>query len=313
VEADEEVRTEQEVVEDGVVLPSSDLRKDRAVPPPKRKLSDTLVPDSAPPPSKKSKTEAKTATVTPEECANFIQLSFLFCFTFIIRRLAEYPGRGLYTFKSRPESETTLRCSLCLTEVDHTRKDSTDKHLKTSKHIKGESEKATAVESGSTLLDFGVASKTVPIGEGANFPQDHKKWRLLVLSTFLKAGVAINKIDEFRELLEMNSRYSLTSASHLSLLIPNVVEAMKSKNKSLTSGRFAVILFDGTPHIGDVISIIVRFWNGRLRQRMLDFVHLNKSPTAAELTRVRFPPLRLHTGPMFCLGSQQSALERLCP
>jgi hypothetical protein len=117
-------------------------------------------------------------------------------------------------------------------------------------------------------------------------PSEHKEWRLRVLATFLRAGVPVNKINEFRPLLQHSSAFSLTDASHLAKLIPVLSSSMQSITCALVKGRYVVVLFDGTPHCGEVISIVIRFRNGRVRQRILDFIHLNKTPDATELFRV---------------------------
>jgi hypothetical protein len=194
--------------------------------------------------------------------------------------------------------------------MDHTRKDSIEKHFESERHQKWLVERDTAFSRGSSLLNFVVAATKVPIGEGANLPVDQKAWRLRVLSTFLENGVPVNKINNFRPLFESNSQYSLTDASHLAKLIPVLHSSMQAKTKEMIKGRWAVVLFDGTPHIGEVVSIVVRFYhNQRVRQRILDFIHLNKSPDANELFRVallHFPPLY---SLMSALVTQQGVLD----
>jgi hypothetical protein len=137
-------------------------------------------------------------------------------------------------------------------------------------------------------MDYGVAASQVPIGGGGTLPPNHKKYRIRVLETFLKAGVPLVKIDDFRSLLEEFSPYSLTSASHMTTYIPGVLEAMRAMTMKLIESHPVVILFDGTPHLGELISVIVRFFShGRIRQRLIYLVHLDKSPDALELYRVR--------------------------
>jgi hypothetical protein len=133
-----------------------------------------------------------------------------------------------------------------------------------------------------------MARESVPIGSGATLSQDHNCWRLSVLHTVLKAGIPVAKIDDLREILELYSPHALTHSSHMAKMIPALLKSMKAKTEGLIKGRKVVILFDGTPHIGEVLSIVVRFWNGRLRQRLLTFVHLDKPPTSIDLYRVPF-------------------------
>ncbi len=205
--------------------------------------------------------------------------------------MAEFPGH-FFVVEKNTEGAEELRCSICRCVVDHSRKDSVEKHLVTQKHASLEEEKRNALTSASTLFDFGLARENVPIGSGATLSQDHKSWRVLVLHTILKAGIPLAKIDDLREILEHHSPHSLTHSSHMAKMIPGLLKSMKAKTEGLIKGRKVVILFDGTPHIGEVLSIVVRFWNGRLRQRLLSFVHLDKPPTAVDLYRVRFHGFR---------------------
>ena len=55
-----------------------------------------------------------------------------------------------------------------------------------------------------------------------NLPEDVRVYRVRVVKCFLKAGVPLNKIDCFRDLLEENS-LSLSSTSHLSQLTHAVI------------------------------------------------------------------------------------------
>lgn len=59
-----------------------------------------------------------------------------------------------------------------------------------------------------------------PVGE--SLPEAHKLWRIKVVSTFVKAGVPLSKIDVFRSLLEEHA-YSLSDRHEISDLIPFVL------------------------------------------------------------------------------------------
>lgn len=149
--------------------------------------------------------------------------------------------------------------------MDHTRKDTIEKHVASFRHKSSVEDRANAVLSSSTLFDFGIAATKVPIGLGASLSLDHKKFRMAVLRVFLTAGVPIAKTDDFRELLELYSPYSLTDSSQMAKNIPLVLKEMNAKTRSLIKDRFVVILFDGTPH-----NILVRSSQSSFDSGMVD-------------------------------------------
>lgn len=290
----EEEQEEEEVIGEiarGTFLkmPFSSLRRERILPQSKRKAPES--PEIDPTHLKKAKTSEYTS---PTEYSFFSLLVSASSNLSPCSRCLEYPGRFLAAEQNSLDQEE-LRCKICRAVVDHKRKDSVEKHLISKKHLELEKEKESAVLSNATLFDFGAARPNIPVGSGSSLTPDHQNWRLAVLNTFLKAGVPIAKIDEFRSLLELHAPLSLTHSSHMAKMIPAVLKSMNATTAALIKNRYVVILFDGTPHIGEVVSIVVRFWNGRLRQRLLSFIHLDKSPSAVELYRVNFPFLLHHS------------------
>ena len=81
-------------------------------------------------------------------------------------------------------------------------------------------------------------------------------YRFKVVRTFLKAGVAINNIDQFEENFEEQG-YSLSHSSNLSSMIDVIKE--KDKVKKEIAGRNVSIIFDGTTHVAEALNIILRF------------------------------------------------------
>ena len=57
--------------------------------------------------------------------------------------------------------------------------------------------------------------------QGERLPDDQKVFRVKVLTTFLKAGVPLSKLETFRDPLE-ESGFRLTSSSHMLDLFPFV-------------------------------------------------------------------------------------------
>ena len=78
-----------------------------------------------------------------------------------------------------------------------------------------------------------------------------------VVTTFLRAGFPLNKVEAFRELLEEGA-YRLSSRHGLSDLIPFILKRETQVMEELT-GRFVSIIFDGTCRLGEALCLIVRF------------------------------------------------------
>jgi hypothetical protein len=261
-----------EIVEEGIhsdrtVLPQSQIRRDRIVPKSTAKRPRSFSDSLAEGVTKK----AKVSTGSPEE------------------RLQDddFKGHSFY-IREASDGKKELRCKLCRIDLDHTRKDSLKKHITSKGHLQELSEKSGAASTNSSLLDYGVAVEKVPVGSGGTLPVDHKKWRIRIVETFLKAGIPLSKVDDLRQLLEEFSPFSLTSSSNLYTYIPAIVEAQDAFTKAILQGKFVVFLFDGTPHLGELVAVIARFWHkGRVHQRLIHFVHLAKTPTAEELVQVR--------------------------
>ena len=95
-----------------------------------------------------------------------------------------------------------------------------------------------------------------PVGE--KLPDSVRVHRIKVLTCFLKAGIPLNKINCFRDILEESS-YRLSSSRHLAEMIPIVRQQEAEKVQSEISGKNTAMIFDGTTHVCEDMVIIVRF------------------------------------------------------
>ena len=77
-----------------------------------------------------------------------------------------------------------------------------------------------------------------------------------VVTTMLKAGVPLNKIDLFRDLLEEHG-YALTTSTHLRQLIPFIHQEELSRIKREIRQRPLSIIFDGTTHVCEAFVIVL--------------------------------------------------------
>ncbi|CAB4043690.1 RNA-directed DNA polymerase from transposon BS, partial [Paramuricea clavata] len=123
-----------------------------------------------------------------------------------------------------------------------------------------------------------------PIGE--TLSMNTRVFRLKVVTAFMKAGIAINKINCFRSILE-ESAYKLTDRTNMAQLIPVVHQEEKKNTLEELTGREISIVFDGTTRLGEALVIIVRFLDSewKIQQRLLRFLLLAKSLAGEEVAR----------------------------
>ena len=106
------------------------------------------------------------------------------------------------------------------------------------------------------------------------------------MSSFLKAGVLLAKIDSFQDVFEDHG-YRLTCRRTMSDHIPVIRshETSLIKNEiSLIKGEMAErnigILFDGTTRLGEALAIVVRFVDDwEVKQRLIRLQLLTKTMT----------------------------------
>ena len=95
-----------------------------------------------------------------------------------------------------------------------------------------------------------------PVGEA--LPKAHKLWQIKVVSTFLKAGIPLAKIDLLRELLEEHA-YSLSDRCGMTDLIPFIQMEEQHKIKAELQGRKVSVIFDGTTCLGEALVMVLRY------------------------------------------------------
>ena len=79
--------------------------------------------------------------------------------------------------------------------------------------------------------------------KGETIPENERFYRLEVVQTFSKSGVALVKIDYFRSLLERNGA-RLASRSTLSRMIPVVLDPEKVLRVQSRSDMFPFVMID---------------------------------------------------------------------
>ena len=80
---------------------------------------------------------------------------------------------------------------------------------------------------------------------GEMLPDSVRIYHIHVITTMLKAGVSLNKLDKFRDLLEENVLSLTKSSSHHQLLL-FILQSKMQKLKQEIEGKHVSVLFDGT-------------------------------------------------------------------
>ena len=143
-------------------------------------------------------------------------------------------------------------------EVLALKKSAIEYHIKSQKHISGKKKLALKNEEESNILQalHAYDSRVHLVGDG--LPDSTRVYRVKVVTAMLKAGVPLNKIDLFRDLLEEHG-YALTSSTHLRQLIPFIHQEELSRIKREICQRPLCIIFDGTTHVCEAFVIVLRY------------------------------------------------------
>ena len=117
---------------------------------------------------------------------------------------------------------------------------------------------------------------------GENLSSDRQVYRISVITTFLKAGVTLNKLDTFRELLEQNGT-RLAGRRSLSDLISFVHHQAVQKISKEIEGKKVSVIF----RMGEAMAILVRFVSDdwRIEQQLICVQLLAKSLCGEEIAR----------------------------
>ena len=97
--------------------------------------------------------------------------------------------------------------------------------------------------------------------KGETLTEEQRVYRVRVVTAFLKTGVPLNKLDNFRDLLE-DGGYRLTSSTHMRQLIPFVLKEEEEGIKAEISGSKIAVIFakslNGQELARELISVLVQ-------------------------------------------------------
>ena len=113
---------------------------------------------------------------------------------------------------------------------------------------------------------------------------------------FLKAGVPLNKLEEFREVLEQNA-HRLDDKRGMYDLITFVFEKEQNTIKAVISGKNVYVVFYGTLRIGEALAVIIQCVdNWKVVQRLKSYVNslIFSLSNTAFLLNTAFMEMYLH-------------------
>lgn len=155
-------------------------------------------------------------------------------------------------------------------------------HIASAKHVNGKEKIARNDRSISkSLAHFDIDFHP----KGEELPERQRIYRVKVLNAFLRAGVPLNKLSCFADVLEDNA-YSLGGRRTLSDLIPFVLQNEKVTIRKEVTGKAVSVIFDGTARLGEALCIILRYvdeW--MVQQRLVRFLLLAHSMKGEEIAR----------------------------
>ena len=119
---------------------------------------------------------------------------------------------------------------------------------------------------------------------GETLPVSTRVYRIKVVTSMLKAGVPLAKIDFFRDLQEENG-YALTNSSNLRQLLPFILKEEIASVKEEISGKPVSITFDGTTHVCEAMVVLLRYMSSDLviKQKVCRLMLLEKSMSGEEV------------------------------
>ena len=198
-----------------------------------------------------------------------------------------YVETRIREFKEEPfrNSGNKLFCDACREEVSE-KASVIKQHIQSKKHKSGVERLAKTKKRDVTVLEAlkKYDEKVHPIGEMLS--DNQRLFRIKTMKTFLKAGVPLQKLDDFRELLEEGG-YRLTSVPNMRQLIPFVRKEEEEIIKGELAGHNISVIFDGTTRLGEALAIVVRFVTAdwEVNQRLVRLQLLAKSLKGEELAR----------------------------
>lgn len=194
------------------------------------------------------------------------------------QRAKIFPGEAL-----KVNAQKKLFCDACREELS-LKLSSIHNHVRSAKHVKGKEKLAKKEAREMNIADALQKHNEEVHLKGETLPDGQKVFRVKVVKCFLRAGVPLNKLDCFRDLLEEGA-FRLSDRRFLSDLIPFIFKQEQSLIKEEIVGKPVSIIFDGTTRLGEALAIVLRFVDDSftIQQRLVSIQLLAKSLTGEEI------------------------------
>ena len=131
-------------------------------------------------------------------------------------------------------------------------------HIKSTKHTTGKKRLENQRKDELEIVELLRSRDALEHPKGESLPDHQRVYRVKVVRTFLSAGIALNKIPEFRDLLEEHA-FRLTDRRRMSDLVPFILDQEKERLKNEIAGKPLSVVFDGTSRLGEVFAVVIRF------------------------------------------------------
>ena len=191
-----------------------------------------------------------------------------------IQRIKDFPNEYLAVRNGK------LFCTDCreeLTVKNHI--SSGDKHRKAKERLAKKEARERDIVQSLQAYDKEVEPAST------NVSMEQRVYRVKVVEQFLRAGIALVKVDSLRGLLEEGA-LKLTHSSHLADYVPVIQGEEKKWIRSEIDGQDVAIIFDGTTRLGEALAVVLRFFSGwKIQQRLVRISLLAKSMTGEEVAR----------------------------
>ncbi len=150
-----------------------------------------------------------------------------------------------------------LFCAACRTQVS-AKASSIKRHIYSKRHAASKRQRGKEGEKQQSIIAsiHKFDQEHHPLGE--TIPENERSYRLEVVETFLKAGVALAKVGQFRNLLEKHGT-RLACRSTLSRMIPIVLARERDRVKTSITDRSVSVIYDGCTRLGEALVIVLRF------------------------------------------------------
>lgn len=197
----------------------------------------------------------------------------------LFHRLAQFPNQGFRKFVG-PDGVSLLFCDVCNTPVSMI-KQRIQKHLNSVKHARSLAMKLRAEVQSEYDQDVDESKRVY----GDTLVKHVTEARMSILYALMQSAVPREKLYTFcelRQILEKGASCTLPRTA-LEQLIPRIAQREDMKLKSeLENVQHAAIIFDGASEVTEVFSIIIRFWDGCIKQRAVSLSWLARNMNATQ-------------------------------